>query len=225
MKDELTIRPRRLTVRLLCGFAGLFGALIGAMIVSVIIEWFGMTLFWSDQGASRSAAILEQDLSYLGFGESSRYEIMPVTAVWAVWIFSNLYQVLMVWTGLETLIVSFGATSYLLASYLQAAINTIQTYLVRLAITITALPLIVLFGVWGALEGTVRRDLRRFGGDIEHSMLYHWAKHVAGVVVLVPIMLYLAWPTSVNPAWVFVPFAFLLGINLMALTSNFTKYV
>ena len=166
MRELSRPRPRNLTGRILHWFVSLMGTLLVAMVLGVVIEWLGMTLFWSEQGAGRSAGILRQDLSYLVAG-SMHTKTLPGTFEWAGWISSSLYQGMVVWTGLDMVFATLGATSVLLSDYLQAAHNIIQIFLVRLAIAITALPLFFLFAGWGALEGAVRRDLRRFGGDIE----------------------------------------------------------
>lgn len=217
--------PKGLIGRIARGLGGLAFALSGALFLSVVIEWVGLTFFWSEQGASRSAAVLEKDLSYLGADAARRPRNPDSAAAIAVGLSSRLYQTVMANTGLETILRSLAGYSALLTNYLEAALNTMQTFLVRVAITVTALPIVLLFVVWGALEGAVRRDLRRFGGDIERGMVYHWLKHFAGALMFLPVVVYLAWPGAVNPAWVFLPFAFVLGINVMALSATFTKYV
>ena len=222
-------RPRGLVARLFRWTLGLAAAIVGALLLTVIIEWVGMTLLWPEQGASRSRAILQQDLAWLSETETDPIVLplvtVPAPAAIAAELSISLYRAVFVWTGLEQILSWLSSASVLLAVYLEAALNAVQTFFVRLAITITAIPLFLVFAWWGAMEGLVRRDLRRYGGDIERGMIYHWAKHVAGAVLAVPVFLYLAWPDSLNPAWVFVPFALALGINIMVVSATFTKYV
>ncbi len=218
-------QPRSLLGRLFRWISNLMGALIAACLLTVIIEWVGMTFFWADQGATRSAAVLRQDLAWLTAKKSNDFRLFPSAPELAIKLSNRLYQGLVVSSGLEKGVLAAGRISSLIGQYLQAGLNSIQTLLVRVAITITSLPLFFVFALWGALEGTVRRDLRRFGGDIERGMIYHWAKHVAGAVLILPIVLYLAWPDSINPVWIFMPFAAALGINMMAVSATFTKYV
>lgn len=217
--------PRSLIGRLLRRIAGLAGAILAACVLAVTVEWIGLTFFWSEQGAARSAAVLRQDLAWLASRAVEDPDMASATAGLAAQIASGLYRGLVVWTGIEALAGAAAGASALLADYLQGALNAVRTLFVRLAITVTALPLFALFAWWGAMEGLVRRDLRRFGGDIERGMVYHWAKHVAGAVLIAPVVLYLAWPDSVNPAWIFLPFAAALGINIMAVSATFTKHV
>lgn len=223
------VRPRGLVARLFRWTLGLAAAIVGALLLTVIIEWVGMTLLWPEQGASRSRAILQQDLAWLG-GTATDPIVLPLVTVPAPAAVASelsisLYRAVFIWTGLEQVLSWLSSASALIAVYLEAALNAVQTFFVRLAITITAIPLFLIFAWWGAMEGLVRRDLRRYGGDIERGMIYHWAKHVAGAVLTVPVFLYLAWPDSLNPAWVFVPFALALGINIMVVSATFTKYV
>lgn len=212
---------RNLAARVVRGGGRCACALSGALLLGIVIEWVGLTLVWSDQGAARSARVLVQDLAYLGVagtgtaGLPARVAALP----------GQLYRGVMVDTGLEPVLRGLAGFSSLMTHYLEAALNTVQTFLVRVAITVTAMPVVLLFAVWGALEGAVRRDLRRFGGDIERGMVYHWLKHFAGAVVVLPVVAYLAWPGAVNPAWVFVPLALVLAVNVMAITATFTKYV
>jgi len=217
--------PRSLLGRLLRGISGVFGTLFVALLLAVGIEWTGMTFFWADQGAARSAAVLRQDLDWLAGRKADHFRLLPSAPELALKLSDRLYRGIVVWSGLEQAALATGRFSACIGQYLQAALNTIQTLLVRMAITITSLPLFFVFALWGALEGTVRRDLRRFGGDIERGMIYHWAKHVAGAVLILPVVIYLAWPDSINPVWIFMPFAVALGINMMAVSATFTKYV
>ncbi|MXY64069.1 MAG: TIGR03747 family integrating conjugative element membrane protein [Gammaproteobacteria bacterium] len=222
-------RPRGLVARLLRWTLGLAAAITVALMLAVIIEWVGMTLFWPEKGASRSRAVLQQDLAWLRGTSTSPIVLplvtVPAPATIAAELSNSLYRAVFVWTGLEQVLSWLSSASVLLAVYLEAALNAVQTFFVRLAITITAVPLFLAFAWWGAMEGLVRRDLRRYGGDIERGMIYHWAKHVAGAILAAPVFLYLAWPDSLNPAWVFVPFALALGINIMVVSATFTKYV
>jgi len=213
---------KNLIARVMRWIASCAFALAGALILSVAIEWTGLTFFWPDQGSARSARVLAQDLGYLGAGPA---EQAAGAAALAAMLADRLYRSTMIETGLQPALRGLAGFSSLLTNYVEAAFNSIRIFLVRVAITVTALPAVALFAVWGALEGAVRRDLRRFGGDIERGMVYHWLKHFAGALVVMPVVAYLAWPGAVNPAWVFIPFALALAVNVMALTATFTKYV
>ena len=227
--DSMTNRPRSLLARVFRWNLGLAVALIVAIMLSIIVEWLGLTFFWAEQGAARSESVLRQDLAWLRGAATDPIVLpfgsLPAPSVIALDLSTGLYRALFVWTGLELAVRWISDASALAAAYLQSALNATQTLFVRLAITLTAMPLFAIFALWGALEGLIRRDLRRFGGDVERGMIYHWAKHVAGATMVLPIILYLAWPGSVNPAILFVPFALALAVNIMIISSTFIKYV
>lgn len=223
--------PKTLLGRLARWPALILAALGLSWFASIVIEWIGMTFFWSAEGSARSARTLQQDLAWL---RSHRTAPLFGTAAWPAHadlvdrMAGGMYYWAVQWTGIEAAIEwllrrSFPGSGP--GEYLRGALNATRIFCVRLAITVTAIPLFALAAYWGAVEGSVRRDLRRFGGDIEHGIVYHWAKHLAGAVICFPAILYLAWPGSVNPAIVFVPFALFLGINVLIVVSNFTKYV
>lgn len=222
-------RPRGFPARLLRGLIALCAALVAALTLTVCVEWIGLTFYWPEQGAARSAAVLRQDLAWLRGAATDPVVLplatLPAPATLAADLSTGLYRLVIVWTGLEMLLAWLSSMSTLVAVYLEAGLNAVQTFFVRLAITLAASPLFLVFAWWGAMEGLVRRDLRRFGGDIEHGMVYHFIKYLTGSTVAIPFILYLAWPSSVNPSWVFLPFALALGVNILVLIATFTKYV
>ncbi len=230
MNTESTAsRPRSLLARIFRWAVGLAAAMVVAVMLSILVEWIGLTFFWPEQGAARSEAVLRQDLAWLRGSPADPivlpFATLPAPSALAADMSADLYRILFVLTGIEAAVGWVASVSARAAIYVQAALNAAQTFFVRFAITLTAIPLFILFAWWGGLEGMVRRDLRRFGGDVERGMVYHWAKHVAGATLVIPVILYFAWPGSVNPAWLFVPFALALAVNIMVVTSTFTKYV
>lgn len=227
MSTAAADRPRGILARMIRGSITLCAALIAALAIAVIVEWVGLSFFWPEQGAARSEAVLRQDLAWLR-GSAADSIVLPLAtapAAIAADLSTRLYRTLAAWAGLEALPARLSPISSVAAVYLQAGLNSMQTFFVRLAIIVTAAPLFIVFAWWGSMEGLVRRDLRRFGGDIEHGMVYHFVKHLTGATIAVPFILYLAWPDSINPAMLFLPFAAVLGLNAMVLISNFTKYV
>lgn len=219
--------PRSLVGRLVAWISLVLMAFVAGLVITIMVEWVGLTLVWFDEGAGRSARVLAQDIAWLSANRSTSMFGLPTSAEAVVVLYGTLYEWMIVWTGVEQGMQWLSGLPGLGVGreYLVATHNAIQTFFVRVAICITAMPLFLLFAYWGVMEGMVRRDLRRFGGDIEHGMVYHWAKHIAGAVIFIPVIVYLAWPGSINPAWLFIPFAFALGVNMVVVTANFTKYI
>ncbi len=197
----------------------------GSLLVSLILEWLLMSFVWYDQGAEHSRQVLIKEWGFINshftraaFGITSPSEI-------AAFLAEKMHYWIFTWTGLESLLLSIGKFGNLIGEYINASLNITQVFFLRLSITIASLPLFVLFGYWGFFEGLVRRDLRRYGADYERGLLFSWAKYLTGSVIILPIIFYLTIPVTLNPALVFIPFAALLAIVLMVVSSTFTKYV
>ena len=92
----------------------------------------------------------------------------------------------------------------------------------RLWIFITALPLLALSLGLGLIEGLVQRDIRKFQGARETTLLFHRIKRCGTALFFIPFFLYLAWLSPLSPQWFFIPMAVGLGLWL-ALTMRFFK--
>ncbi len=198
---------------------------IGASLsVSLLLEWILMTFVWYEQGAEHSRQVLIKEWGFINthftraaFGITSPSEI-------ATFIAERLNYWLFTWTGLESMLLYLGSFGSFISEYINASINITQIFFLRLSITIASLPLFFLFGYWGFFEGLVTRDLRRYGADYERGLTFSWAAHLSGTPIILPIIFYLTIPITLNPAMVFIPFAALLALVLMLVSSKFTKY-
>lgn len=92
----------------------------------------------------------------------------------------------------------------------------------RLWIFITALPLLMISLGLGLVDGLVQRDIRKFQGARETTLLFHRIKRCGATLFFVPFFLYMAWLSPVSPLWFFLPMAAGLGLWL-ALTMRFFK--
>ncbi len=98
-----------------------------------------------------------------------------------------------------------------LGVYLQAMIWVTLIFFIRVMILFLSLPLFLLVVITVAVEGLVRRDLRRYGAEYESSFVYHYAKRFIKSALYGPCMFYLAWPTAVWPNLLLLPSALLVG--------------
>ena len=106
------------------------------------------------------------------------------------------------------------------------AMYTAQDTALRLAIVLFALPAFVLACLLGAVDGLVRRDLRKWGGGRESSFVYHHAKSSTYLALGGGFSLYLAWPTGgFNPAYMVLVFTALTAWSLSLTLSSFKKYL
>ena len=197
--------------------------LAASLVFSLIVEWVGLAFFWSAEGAGHSARVLANDAHYLNFELSRSWLGLISSGAIGATIADHVYYVLFQFTHIED-VLNVLKSKQIMSDVTNATFNTLQSFCVRLAITVLALPLFVLAAVWGLCEGQIRRELRKYGADIERGFIYHIAKYTAGGVIIIPIILYLSLPMSVNPGWVFVPFAAVLAINMMVMSATFMKY-
>ena len=109
--------------------------------------------------------------------------------------------------------------------YLLAALFTVFTFVVRLAVLTLATPLFLLTAITGATDGLMHRDLRKFRADRESSFVYHRAKRTLLPLMISPWMIYLSLPWSLNPIWVLLPCAAIQGLMLAITVSTFKKYL
>lgn len=221
--------------RLLTGLFWLWMALV----LSILLEWTGMILWWPEAGPDHSRALLEQEISYLNedFKESL---LVSSPARMARVLAEDFYRVLFEWTRLADLLQKLAGPAAAgewrittgmralyarVADFLLAAMTITQVFAVRLAVLVLAMPVFVLFALVGLADGLMRRDLRRWGGGREHGFLYHHAKRPVVPSVVAAWVVYLGLPVSLHPSYVVVPFAALFG-GLLALTSaTFKKYL
>jgi integrating conjugative element membrane protein (TIGR03747 family) len=119
----------------------------------------------------------------------------------------------------------FAQAYVVLQDYLLAALFTVFTFVVRLAVLTLAMPLFLLALITGAIDGLMRRDLRKFGADRESSFVYHRAKRTLLPLTVSPWVIYLSLPWSLNPNWVLFPCATLLGCMVAITAATFKKYL
>lgn len=203
----------------------IIGALLGALLLSWLIEVIGMTLFWYGEGAGHARSIYEAEVAYLSFRFSLPATDNQALVQWATSVQGTVHYWLFEYTGVMALLEWLSDQRFLLGEYFTALIYVTKTFTVRIAVTVLAIPLFALFAVWGFGEGLIRRDLRRFGVDKERGMIYHESKLWLFVIFVLPVIIYFSYPFEINPLWVFPPFALLLGLNCMIMMATLTKHI
>ena len=230
-------RPARIApVR---GIFRTLGWLLVAMAFSVVAEWVGLTFFWSHEGARHSERMLHQEIQYLNH-DFKRSLIVSRPAQFAHSVGRGFYRVLFEWTrvvdGVRWLERPVSASSSSikawlrsmyrpLAVYVQAAMNAIAVFGVRIAVLTLAMPAFVLFGLAALTDGLVKRDLRRWGGGRESAFMYHHAKRLIFPSLLGAWVIYLAMPVSIHPNLVILPFVLMFSIVIAIAGEKFKKYL
>ncbi|MGF6331134.1 integrating conjugative element membrane protein (TIGR03747 family) [Pseudomonas sp. BS3782 TE3695] len=215
----------------------IIGLLIASLLFSILIEFAGLLLFWGDQGWRHSQAMLTSELGWLSEHFKSSLLIQQPGQTIVQWL-DFLNQWLLVKTGFagfaqQTRVSSQGNDfwSWINQLYVSiedlvlAAVYVTFTFVVRLSILVLATPLFLLAALTGLVDGLMRRDLRKFGAGRESSFVYHRAKRAVIPLLIVPWVIYLSLPFSINPLAVFFPCAVFLGMVIAITAATFKKFL
>lgn len=215
----------------------IIGLLIASLLFSILIEFAGILLFWSDQGWRHSQAMLSSELGWLSEHFKASLIIQQPGQTIVQWLdflnqwllvktgFADFAQLARVssqgngfWSWINQLYVS-------IEDFVLAAVYVTFTFVVRLFILVLATPLFLLATLTGFVDGLMRRDLRKFGAGRESSFVYHRAKRAVMPLLVVPWIIYLSLPITLNPMAVFIPCAVLLGAVMTITATTFKKYI
>lgn len=215
----------------------IIGLLIASLLFSILIEFAGLLLFWGDQGWRHSQVMLNSELGWLSeHFKASLILQQPGRRIVQVLDFLN--QWLLVKTGFADFAPQARVSSmdksfwgwinqfYVsIEDFVLAAVYVTFTFVVRLTILVLATPLFLLASLTGFIDGLMRRDLRKFGAGRESSFVYHRAKRAVIPLLLVPWIIYLSLPFSLNPIAIFLPCAVILGAVVAITATTFKKYL
>lgn len=235
-------------------FAMVLGALfttVFSWLLSIGIELAGMQFLWKERGVLHSRDLVMEDLGYIADAPHSL--IVPDTVSFAHDLIATVaipFERLGVMgfyertraaaLAAQTASVGPGGKAgvagalkrtaaqlnLMLATLGVVALYTAQDTALRLAIVVFAMPAFVLACLLGAVDGLMRRDLRKWGGGRESSFIYHHAKATTYLALGGGFGLYLAWPTGgFNPAYMVLVFTALVAWSLSLTLSSFKKYL
>ncbi|WP_323146310.1 TIGR03747 family integrating conjugative element membrane protein [Pseudomonas marginalis] len=215
----------------------IIGVLMASLVFSILIEFAGLLLVWGDQGWHHSEAMLSSELGWLSEHFKSSVILQQPGQTIVQWL-DFLNQLLLVKTGFADFArqarvsnQSNGFSSWInqlyvgIEDFVLAAAYVTFTFVVRLTILVLATPLFLMATFTGFIDGLMRRDLRKFGAGRESSFVYHRAKRAVTTVLLVPWIIYLSLPFSLNPLAIFLPCAAMLGITTAITAATFKKYL
>ncbi|CAN7764108.1 TIGR03747 family integrating conjugative element membrane protein [Pseudorhodoferax sp. LjRoot39] len=231
---------------------GLVMVALFSWFVGIAIEVIGMHMIWKDEGEAHAKRIVDQDVAYIAAAPRSlliddtaafsRKIVLEVEAVYRRvgilrWYLryhgpdvreavdrgtgGNPGNVMA--RGLRNATVQVSRTGSRIALI---SMFVAQDVLLRMSIAIFAMPAFVLACLLGAIDGLVRRDLRRWGGGRESSFIYHHAKRYTHWALTGGFGLYLTWPFGgFNPAYMVLVFTVLVAASLSTTVAAFKKYV
>ena len=217
-------------------------------VLSIGIELVGMHFLWQERGVLHSRDLVMEDLGYISAAPhsvivadtvsfshrmiasiASPFERLGVTEYYAR---SKAAAASAATTApgrasvASTLKRTATVGHHVIATVALVAMYTAQDTGLRLAIVVFALPAFVLACLLGAVDGLMRRDLRKWGGGRESSFIYHHAKATTYLALGGGFALYLAWPTGgFNPAYMVLVFTALVAWSLSLTLSSFKKYL
>jgi integrating conjugative element membrane protein (TIGR03747 family) len=207
------------------------------LLFSILTEFFGLLLFWGDQGWRHSQAMLTSELGWLSEHFKASL-ILQQPGQTIVQMLDFLNQWLLVKTGFADFAQQARASSqgngfwrwinqlYVsIEDFVLAAVYVTFTFVVRLTILALAAPLFLLVMLTGFVDGLMRRDLRKFGAGRESSFVYHRAKRAVTPLLVVPWIIYLSLPFSLNPLAILIPCAAMLGVTTAITAATFKKYL
>jgi len=226
-----------LTLRTFNNVVSLSGFLIGTWLLSILIEWLGMTFIWTNQGSQHSEKILYREISYLNndftdslsgvspgkiaydVAKNVRYYIFDWThiTVFYNWLEKSQKNA----SGIR-LIISDVAIK--LKNYFQSFINTTMIVAVRVTIATLSMPAFLIIGIAALIDGLVQRELRIYGGGIERASIYHHVKPWIKPALVTPWFLYLSMPFSVHPNVIFVPAMLFFGMTVFITAALYKKH-
>lgn len=215
----------------------IIGLLIASLLFSILIEFAGLLLFWSDQGWRHRQAMLTSELSWLSMHFKYSLIIQQPGHTIVQWL-DFLNQWLVVKTGFADFVQQARVSSqgngfwswtnqlYVsIENFVLAGVYVTFTFLVRLTVLVLATPLFLLAMFTGFVDGLMRRDLRKFGAGRESSFVYHRAKRAMAPLLVAPWIVYLSLPVSLHPLFIFIPSAAIIGVTTAITATTFKKYL
>ncbi len=208
-----------------------FSYLFIAILIAILVEWVGMHFWWD---TTHAQTVLTAELTHLGESFTSSVtgrhpsELALEVAYWTKALltqnpvslyFSNLATVQQgsrFFVGLANVINAF-------STHLEAAMFVTMTISVRLTIVVLSALILVLVSLVSVIDGLVERELRNYGGDIEHSRVVHLGLYWAPRLAVAAPILYLAWPDVANPVFFFIPTMCLFGVTNYIIFSKYQK--
>lgn len=201
----------------------IFQMLLISAFISSLVEVVGMaTDFWDIKGIGHSQMMLTQELEYLQIALAKNI-FTHFSGLTVQTLFDN--TVGYVFEFFQLLGFFDGSTpNGIIGTYIGAVVNIFAVTFMRFFVFVFTLPLYFIFGYVGLMIGIVERDKRRAGGGRESGALFQFFKSSVVPSVALALFIYLAWPDSLNPTYVFFPSALLFATAAAYMTASYKKY-
>lgn len=206
--------------------------ILGLIFATGIVDWIFVFNVWPD-GLARLESILGDELSRT-YAIECWYGDMPRIAAN---IANGLYGVIFRASGIHDMGERFASPELLsipdtivrnfyVANFeaIHVAMVATQLFGVKLAMLLTALPLLGLMYFVALIDGLVERAIRRSGGGNESATIYHRAKYLQAFAVSLPVAAWLLSPMPLEPCSIFVPTAIFVAMLGRLQWTYYKKY-
>lgn len=236
-------RQQGLLARLITLPFTLFGISMGALLLSVTIEWIGMYFFWPQQSWHHAQSMFRYELDQVS-AQFIRSAIINDPVNTTASLMDSTYKWIFIKSGLIEWInktssqveQSNGTDTHNLHQYFIQAYKTFEpfvmaaafillTSMVRILILVLTLPLFGITAFVGLVDGLARRDIRRFEAGRESGFIYHRSKALVGPLLILPWVIYLALLCNIDPLTILLPAAVAFGIAVDMTAASFKKYL
>lgn len=109
--------------------------------------------------------------------------------------------------------------------YGSAFIMTTQLTVLRIATVLLFVPIFLLLGSIGIIDGLIQRHLRRINGGRESALVYHHARNAVLPTLFLTSFIYVVLPLNILPMLLLIPGAILFAMLLFFTTKTFKKYL
>lgn len=200
--------------------------LITTILVGSLLDFSGYLLGW--WGVDHQLNVLATEIQYLGdnftvsvFGQPPAELALSISREVQSWLtFSTKIggQDYFFWRVVKDIIEA-------LEPLWQNLVYSAMTVAVRCFIISMSVVFFILVFMVAAVDGLVERELRKEGGGLEHAKLYHHAKIWTTRVLIISPIIYLSWPTVINPGFIILPSAAAFGFAVYMTFSTFKKHL
>ncbi|EIY6649496.1 TIGR03747 family integrating conjugative element membrane protein [Salmonella enterica] len=204
----------------------LLALVLGALLLSLCMEWAGMALLWQAQGTTHSRMLLEGELANFSARFTGQVLLSAVQETGLDWLEKTqrwmTQGIPARWRqpqGQASLVIRG------LAPWFEAAMFITLTILLRLLILLLTLPLFALTLLVGVVDGLARRDIRRFGSGYESGFVHRHTRRMSGSTLKYAWFIYLVLPVSIPPGAILLPAAVWIGVMASLAVGSFKRYV
>jgi integrating conjugative element membrane protein (TIGR03747 family) len=208
-------------------------ALTGILVTAWIVDWIFVFRVWTE-GIDRLKGILAADLARaLDFAAWQDGAPGIVTG-----IANFLYEMIFMVPGIHDMGMRFAEdealsipdtivrNAYLVnIEAIKVAMIGTQLFGVRLATLVMIVPLHILIYLVAGVDGLTQRALRRASGGRESASLYHRAKHLQIVIVVMAGAMILIQPVSIDPRLIGMPCIVFVGIFARLQWAYYKKHL